>query len=579
MIRLLRCLKLRNRLLLFLTAALLFCSLTLLTVSVFISRELVNHYIANYVESSQRQIVTGTEAEIDEVVMVSLRLSTDPSVYNLVKSRGDVSEKRRQLQTVIDGKLLKSDKSSIGNICMVGLDGTVYEYRQNGAQLPPPGAKLLGQIAKTGAYVCGDVVRDQRNNAYIPVGSRIKNFYTGESMGSMVIYLHEESFNGIYQNIVPDWGYSFILSSRRYILSHPDKRLPGTSEESNVPVLSTGEYSITTGDYDGRKAVVAVRRLSNRMGYIGFDWEIVSVLPYSRLLAAIGQDKNIRILVLTGTGMLVVAMMFSVFISKKIVTPLRRLKDRINALGAGRLDALVESHVGDELWELDKSYNDMVARINDLIEKNNREKEKQREMELTALQAEINPHFLYNTLDAIGWIARMKREPDIVKLVTELSSFFRLSLHKGDKFITLEEEIRLVQSFVVIEQMLSPGKFEVEYHIPEEIRSVKMLKIVLQPIVENSIKHGVGEKKGRGKIVVSGRRDGDNVRLEVTDDGVGFDPGQVDAETKTSVRRSGYGLKNVDERIRLEYGPGYGLSIESRVGVGTRVTVLFAVRY
>lgn len=195
-------------------------------------------------------------------------------------------------------------------------------------------------------------------------------------------------------------------------------------------------------------------------------------------------------------------------------------------------------------------------------------------MELVALQAQINPHFLYNTLDAIGWIAKLKKQTDIEQMVIALARFFRLSLHKGDKFITLEEEIQLVQSFVTIEQMRAPDKFDISYNIPEELKDIKILKIITQPLVENAIKHGISRKRGKGKIEVNACRTDNGLRLEVMDDGAGFDMSSTDFWVQgSSLRRSGYGLRNVDERIKLEYGREYGLEIMSEVNLGTTAVI------
>ncbi len=196
------------------------------------------------------------------------------------------------------------------------------------------------------------------------------------------------------------------------------------------------------------------------------------------------------------------------------------------------------------------------------------------EHELSYFYAQITPHFLYNTLDAIAWIARLKKQPDIEKMIASLATFFRISLHKGDKFIPVEEEVRLVQSFVTVELMRFPDKFEIRYDIPDEVRQLRILKLILQPLVENAIKHGISEKRGKGLITVTAETSGDMIVFEVADDGVGFREdrpfGTADDQT---LFRSGYGLRNVQERIKLEYGGDCGLTVRSERGQGTTVTV------
>ena len=277
--------------------------------------------------------------------------------------------------------------------------------------------------------------------------------------------------------------------------------------------------------------------------------------------------------------MSVIAIFLALYISFNITKPLAKLKSKLDLIGKGKLSLVFSEGSNDEIEALEQSFNNMVLRIQELIQKNNSEKEKQRELELTALQAQINPHFVYNTLDAIGWIAKLKKQVDIERMVLALATFFRISLHKGDKFITVAEEILLVESFVSIEQLRFPDKVEVTYDIPEDIKNCLILKIILQPLVENAIKHGISNKKGKGHIVITGYRRGNDLKLEVKDDGVGFDLDATDSKTVyKDFQHSGYGLRNVDERIKLEYGPDYGLVFQSEKNIGSTVTVLVKIR-
>ena len=209
----------------------------------------------------------------------------------------------------------------------------------------------------------------------------------------------------------------------------------------------------------------------------------------------------------------------------------------------------------------------MIVRINELLEKNKQEQIKKRELEFTALQAQINPHFLYNTLDTIGWIAALKNQPEIEQMVMELSRFFRLSLHKGDLFIPLADELGIVSSYLNIEQLRNPGKFDVSYDIQPDLMQIMMPKLILQPLVENAVKHGVSQTSRHGLITIRGYHIKDDIYLEVTDNGLGIQ------NKETQLPRSGYGLRNIRERIQLEYGKDYGLTIDSREQEGTTVQI------
>jgi two-component system sensor histidine kinase YesM len=217
----------------------------------------------------------------------------------------------------------------------------------------------------------------------------------------------------------------------------------------------------------------------------------------------------------------------------------------------------------------------MTNQIDYLMKKNETIELIRKETELQALQQQINPHFLYNTLDAIAWLAKIKKETEIERLVMALAQFFRISLHKGDKFITVDEEVELIKNFIEIELIRFPDKFNITYNIDEEIRNVETMKLILQPIVENAIKHGISGLGVKGNITIKAYGQDGYICYEVIDDGIGFDPNSDCLNKKHS---SGYGIKNVDERIKLEYGNDCGVTVFSKPHGGTKVIIRFKRR-
>jgi two-component system sensor histidine kinase YesM len=199
--------------------------------------------------------------------------------------------------------------------------------------------------------------------------------------------------------------------------------------------------------------------------------------------------------------------------------------------------------------------------------------ETQRKLEIDALQMQINPHFLYNTLDAITWMAKIKKQPEIEKLTINLAKFFRLSLHKGDKYIYMLEEAELIEHFLEIEKIRFPNTINYQCDLRDGTGNYKVLKLILQPIVENCIKHGFAGKEEVGTINIKAYSKGDDILIEVSDNGCGFDVEENFWQKPKKQVSGGYGLYNVNERIRLEYGDGYGLNVRSVVGEGTTVTV------
>ena len=226
------------------------------------------------------------------------------------------------------------------------------------------------------------------------------------------------------------------------------------------------------------------------------------------------------------------------------------------------------------MYKLEEKYDEMVTHIFDLMEKSRDDAEMQRKLELDSLQMQINPHFLYNTLDALSWMARLKGDTDIENLAVNLAMFFRLSLHKGDKFITVGEELELVRHYLEIEEIRCPGKVKVTFVTDEKLTRYKTLKLILQPVAENVVKHAFVEKQGN--LTIRTYLDGNDIVFEVEDDGVGFDTNADKAKKESDL--GGFGLYNVNERIKLEYGEDYGVTVHSEIGKGTKVVLKIAKR-
>jgi two-component system sensor histidine kinase YesM len=546
-----------------------------IAVSSFFSRRIAKSDIYDYVTSAQKQAVTSIELQMDELIMLSIRLRTSRELYSAVSANTqDEEDKRRRVQSVMESILSWSNQTVIGGISLVSSSGNVYFCLQDGVKLAPPPQEMLERIEKTSFYVCGDMLKDQFGNSYIPVGLACKAFYTNRNLGALILYLKEKSLLEIYENMLPDMGYSFILNYDMKSLSLSDEKRFSEAAEKVKLIASSEEVFAGVELINQEESVLAIHKLSQRMHAIGFRFLIASVVPYKKIFSV--EEQIETTLIFLGIVMAATAMLTALTLAKRLTAPFRKLATKLKELSFGKLDLIGDPK--DEIWELENSYNDMVVRINDLMEKNIQEKENERQMEFIALQAQINPHFLYNTLDAVGWIARLKHQDEIEMLVMELSKFFRLSLHKGDHLITIDDEAQLAKSFIAIEQLRNPGKFDFEFFIDDDLRDILVPKIILQPVVENALKHGLYQKRSKGRLNIRIYRTEDDIFMEVTDDGAGFDKNKLENKEKETASRNGYGLKNVDERLRLEYGSSYGLEIESELGVGTKVVLKLRIR-
>jgi len=289
------------------------------------------------------------------------------------------------------------------------------------------------------------------------------------------------------------------------------------------------------------------------------------------------------ILIFSAVGFAVIA---AWSLSKSIYTPIKKLHDVTTTITKNDLQALMTSDNVDEITELGMSFNIMIGKIKELLDSKIKEQEDLKKAELRALQAQINPHFLYNTLDTIIWMAESKKTDDVVGIVTALSSFFRISLSKGMDWITIGEEVERIRNYLTIQKMRYRDILDFKIEVDADVAENTILKLLLQPLVENALYHGIKNKRQGGTISVRARLSGeDEVLLEVKDDGIGFTPeklaqlraGLADDSGKIKMD-SGFGIDNVNNRIRLYYGRQYGLSIKSEYNTGTCVTMVIPAK-
>ncbi len=281
------------------------------------------------------------------------------------------------------------------------------------------------------------------------------------------------------------------------------------------------------------------------------------------------------------------SMMAAWIISESIYIPIKKLHDVTTTITEQDLQVLVTSDNVDEIIELGMSFNIMIGKIRELLDSKIKEQENLKKAEFRTLQAQINPHFLYNTLDTIIWMAESKKTDQVVEIVRALSKFFRITLSKGKDWITIREEIERTQNYLIIQKMRYQDILDYKIQVDEDVLDGTILKLTLQPLVENALYHGIKNKRSGGTIIVRAQRMNDNqVLFEVEDDGVGFTSyklGQVQSRInedtgEITLKETGFGLENVNKRIRLYYGKEYGLSIKSEYQGGTRVTVVIPMK-
>ena len=266
-------------------------------------------------------------------------------------------------------------------------------------------------------------------------------------------------------------------------------------------------------------------------------------------------------------------------IPKSITRPLQKLTEVTEQVAEGNLSVRSDVKTGDEVGVLSDSLNTMIDKINGLLEQVTKEQVRLRKAEFELLQSQINPHFLYNTLDAIIWLAEAGEQKKVVSMVRSLSEFFRTSLNRGKDIIPVKEEVLHVRSYLEIQQVRYQDILNYEIDVPEELDKYLIPKITIQPLVENALYHGIKNKRGSGTIHIRGKKQDGILVIEIEDDGIGISKERLwqvndGIRKKVLTGKDIYGLYNVNERIRLNFGEEYGINIESNYGEGTLVRVL-----
>lgn len=265
-------------------------------------------------------------------------------------------------------------------------------------------------------------------------------------------------------------------------------------------------------------------------------------------------------------------------ITTGMLRPIQVLAQAAGRISEGDLDARADVDSRDEIAVLADRFNDMAGNIQTLVVKVREDEQKMRKADLRLLQEQINPHFLYNTLDNIVWLIEGNEPDEAVEMVVTLSEFFRLVLSKGKEFITIRQEEQHISSYLQIQGKRYHDILDYHIYIDPEIYEYQIPKLTLQPLVENALYHGIKYKRSRGMIEITGTKEGENLYLTVADDGVGMDEDELKKLEKEISRpcketESGFGLANVNERIRMYFGSEYGMKIWSEKGSGTRITI------
>ena len=388
------------------------------------------------------------------------------------------------------------------------------------------------------------------------------------------VLLVDMGFSGIEQVCrdveLAGGGYIYLTDAEGELIYHPRQQLiyAGLETENNLAAASLPD-GVHTETFEGERRLVAVKTV----GYTG--WKLVGVVPR-------GGASDDGYTFLFGLSML----LFSAFlmallnfrISARISDPIRRLEQSVKELEAGAQEVAIREDGCYEVRRLAHSIASMVSTMRHLMDDIILQEKRKRRSELEVLQSQINPHFLYNTLDSVIWMTEAGRYDEAIQMVTSLARLFRIALSRGRSFIPLADELEHARHYMTIQQIRYQDKFTASVTAGKGTEGLYTLKLIVQPLLENAIYHGMAAAEEDGRITVTARREGEDLVIDVTDNGIGMPPEVVErlldeSQPQTRSSGSGIGVRNVHRRIRLTFGEPYGLEVFSEPDEGTTVRI------
>jgi len=532
----------------------------------------------------ERNLKSMTESIEDYSRMISSENRLQQTLYSIyVNKKNNVEEneletmKLNSLMSSIVSNIIAPSTQLVGSSIVID-DETVYSGYNLGKfdAYQVLGADYLKAVSAVNKPVWSGVfplVYDTGTvkNVYA-VGKVIIDKDTGVNTGTAIIFVDEVNISKIYlENRANDDDRFYILDSYGMVISSDEKsslyrpavEITQISNNEYDRLLETGSMIVTN---DKTQFLYSVQE------YEDLGWSIVSIISLDEILQ---ENKNIsKVLIAVTLVCLLMAFALSYFISNRLVNPIIRLTKTTQKIIKGDMSVRAKTDVGGEVGILTKGFNDLMDRIESLIEEVRLEHEKQRETEFKLIQSQISPHFLYNTLETINSFITLGMMENATKTVSSLSQFYRISLSKGDDVISIHNEMKIIKSYLNIQKFRYNDFLDFEINIDKKILGYSIPKLTLQPIVENAIYHGLKNKKEKGKLEIKGYFIDEEIVLEVADNGIGMPQELVSTVLGYEESSSkGYGLSNVNNRLKLLYGSKGRLEIKSVLNEYTKVYV------
>ncbi|NBD26555.1 sensor histidine kinase [Paenibacillus glycinis] len=524
--------------------------------------------------SSNQQISSNVNAQLDNLGQILSLLYTDETLQAYLTKSYSSDIPIVEAYKYIDG-LLYSLLSANNNLSSINLYVNNETLPEDGLflkHITPDllATQFLSQLNQTyGNNIFSNIIQEKNGKNVVYLG-RILNYNTqNQSYGMVTIGLNEELLYRLIEKEEQNKRV-FLLNEHNQIISASDKSLLNRSfSEAIGPELSINKEVVTL---NGHPALLVYNTM-----YHG--WKTVSLTPLDDIMRS-SRITALQIVVIALFS-LVLSISMIVVIAKYLSRRLRKLNLQAAQIEQGNFTLLPDDYSTDEIGQLRAAFNQMSTRLKDLIDKLYVKEIAKRDAELYALQSQINPHFLYNTLSGISSLAIQNGDGEVSKIVNHLARFYQTSLNMGYQYITLEQELALTKHYLAIQHMRFDNRFIERWEIDDSLSAQKIIKLLLQPFVENAINHAMHDDQQCLNIAIRAYRSVHvgvpALLLEVEDDGCGMSSEQAE-NLLLSESKGGYGIKNVHERVQLAYGENYGVTIHSEAGRGTKIRIILPLQ-
>ncbi|WP_297631008.1 sensor histidine kinase [uncultured Clostridium sp.] len=534
--------------------------------------------IEEKVSENNVQVLEQINLNLDNYLRKMMRVS-DTVYYRGIKKK-DLAKENIDLEMSL---LYEENKESLVSICLFSEEGegiASYPLRDLKKDIGARGSKWFQEAInkKENFHFSTPHIQnlyEYHQNKYNWVVSLSRSVeITRDGQVDQGVLLVDMNFLGIERifskNKTSKNSYTYLTNKDGEIIYHPRQQLiySDLEKENNLKVAEYDD-GVHKEKFLNEERITTVKTA----GYTG--WKIINVTPMKDIISGHREIKVFFAFIIFFTLFLLI--IINIFVSQKIAYPIKRLEKSVRRLERDIKDIDIQIQGSSEVKHLGKAIKSMAKQMNILMDNIVVEQEAKRKNELNALQAQINPHFLYNTLDSIIWMVEKENYEDSIIMVGALAKFFRISLSKGKNIITIKNELEHAKNYLTIQKIRYKNKFSYKFKIEEEVKNLGSIKLIVQPLIENAIFHGMEDMDGDGEILIHGYKKENDVYIDVVDNGMGMldevRESLLTSYSKEKGKGSGIGLKNVNERIKLYFGEEYGLEIYSELDEGTTVRI------